>query len=118
MSSFNVLVLPGDHVGPEVMAEAAKVMEAVGKISSTKFNLTNHLAGGCSIDKHGVPVTEAVLKKAIESVHASPIFITVDSLSNRCRMRFYSAASEDLSGNYIHAFCTEYEWHFHIQQGT
>lgn len=67
MSNFNVLVLPGDHVGPEVMAEAIRVIEVIEKTSPIKFNLKYELAGGCSIDKHGVPVTDEVLKLATES---------------------------------------------------
>jgi len=67
MSNFNILVLPGDHVGPEVMSEAIKVLKAITETTSLNFNLTYELAGGCSIDKHGVPVTEEVLKLATES---------------------------------------------------
>lgn len=49
------------------MAEAIKVIEAIEKTSSIKFNLKYELAGGCSIDKYGVPVTDEVLKLATES---------------------------------------------------
>ncbi|KAI5457186.1 3-isopropylmalate dehydrogenase [Mariannaea sp. PMI_226] len=64
-TTFRILVLPGDHVGPEVMAEALKVLEVVEKHRpNVKFEKTFDLAGGCSIDKHGAPITEEVLKKA------------------------------------------------------
>lgn len=49
------------------MAEAIKVIEAIHKTTSIKFNLKYEIAGGCSIDKHGVPVTDEVLKLAVES---------------------------------------------------
>ena len=65
--SRNILVLSGDHVGPEVVAEALKVLEVVESSTGTKFNLTHDLAGGCSIDKHGAPITDAVLEKAKEA---------------------------------------------------
>ena len=66
-SSRNILVLSGDHVGPEVVAEALKVLKVVETSTGAKFNLTHDLAGGCSIDRHGTPITDAVLRKAKES---------------------------------------------------
>jgi 3-isopropylmalate dehydrogenase len=67
MPSRNILVLPGDHVGPEVVAEALKVLKIVETSTGTKFNLTHDLAGGCSIDRHGTPITDAVLQRAKEA---------------------------------------------------
>jgi 3-isopropylmalate dehydrogenase len=64
MTSHNILVLPGDGVGPEIIAEAIKVLEAVEKSSNVKFNITSALMGGCSIDKHGVALTDEVLAQA------------------------------------------------------
>jgi 3-isopropylmalate dehydrogenase len=67
-TTFRILLLPGDHVGPEVMAEAVKVLDVIEKHRpAIKFEKTFDLAGGCSIDKHGVPITEEVLKKAENS---------------------------------------------------
>ncbi|KAL9621446.1 MAG: hypothetical protein Q9160_004089 [Pyrenula sp. 1 TL-2023] len=61
----HILVLPGDHAGPEVVAEALKVLQIVEKHAGAgngrKFEYTHELVGGCSIDEHGVPVTERVL---------------------------------------------------------
>lgn len=66
--SLNILVLAGDHVGPEVMVEALKVLDVVSTARpNLQFNLTHDLAGGCSIDKHGTSVTPAVLAKAKDS---------------------------------------------------
>lgn len=66
--TFNILVLAGDHVGPEVMAEALKVLDVVSSARPhLRFNLTHDLAGGCSIDAHGTSVTPAVLAKAEDS---------------------------------------------------
>ncbi|KAH6989391.1 3-isopropylmalate dehydrogenase [Ilyonectria sp. MPI-CAGE-AT-0026] len=67
-TNFRILVLPGDHVGPEVMGEALKVLDVVEELRPTlKFERTFDLAGGSSIDKHGVPITEEVLEKAANS---------------------------------------------------
>ncbi|KIH94883.1 3-isopropylmalate dehydrogenase [Sporothrix brasiliensis 5110] len=63
--TYKLLVLPGDHVGPEVVAEALKVLDVVeASRPGLKFERDFDLAGGASIDKHGVPITEAVLAKA------------------------------------------------------
>ena len=66
-ASRKILVLAGDHVGPEVMTEALKVLDVVQTCTGVKFDLTHDLAGGCSIDKHGTPITDQVLQKAKES---------------------------------------------------
>ncbi|VVT55270.1 uncharacterized protein SAPINGB_P004512 [Magnusiomyces paraingens] len=66
MVVFNILVLPGDHIGPEIVAEAVKVLHVVEKYSKQdlKFALEYDLFGGASIDRHGEPITEQVLQKA------------------------------------------------------
>ncbi|RWA08723.1 hypothetical protein EKO27_g6359 [Xylaria grammica] len=66
MASFNIVVFGGDHAGPEVVAEAVKVLKAIESSSSTgvQFNLQDHLLGGCSIDAHGTPLTDAALEAA------------------------------------------------------
>ncbi len=59
-----VLVLSGDHVGPEVMVEALKVLKVVEETRNISFELDHDLCGGCSIEARGTPITEAVLEKA------------------------------------------------------
>lgn len=58
---FNVAVLPGDGVGPEVMEEATKVLQVVGKRFGHKFNLREGLVGGCAIDASGTALSEETL---------------------------------------------------------
>lgn len=67
MPSYNILVLPGDGVGPEIIAEAMKVLEVISAHSDAKFNITSALMGGCSIDKHGVALTDEVMDLAKKS---------------------------------------------------
>lgn len=73
MPSFQILVLPGDHIGAEVIAEAVKVLraaeahEVVAK-KGIKFDLDFDLLGGQSIDAHGIPLTPQVIEKAKQSV--------------------------------------------------
>lgn len=62
-----VLVLAGDHVGPEVMVEALKALDIVAKARGITFDLDHDLCGGCSIDAHGTSITDAVLAKAKSS---------------------------------------------------
>jgi 3-isopropylmalate dehydrogenase len=61
MSSFNIAVIKGDGIGPEIVTEAEKVLNAVGKKYGHEFNYTDILMGGCSIDKYGVPLTDEAL---------------------------------------------------------
>jgi isocitrate/isopropylmalate dehydrogenase len=50
-----VVLLPGDGVGPEVIAEAQRVLELVAKVRAHKVNISfkTELIGGASIDAHG-----------------------------------------------------------------
>ncbi len=70
--TFRVLVLPGDHVGPEVMTQAIRVLDVVQEHSPSqvKFEYNWQIAGGCSIDKHGTPITDEVLRIAKEESDA------------------------------------------------
>ena len=57
----SIVVLGGDGIGPEVTAEAVRVLEAVGRKGGHELRFTAHLMGGCSIDRHGVALTDEVL---------------------------------------------------------
>ncbi len=59
---FNLAVLPGDGVGPEVTAEAVKVLKAVGSRFGHNFNLHYGLVGGVAIDETGVALSQDTLK--------------------------------------------------------
>ncbi len=56
-----IVVLPGDGIGPEVTSQALRVLEAVGAKWGHAFELDERLMGGCSIDRHGVALTDEVL---------------------------------------------------------
>ena len=62
-----ILLLPGDGIGPEVVGETKKVIEWFNKNKSLDFTIEQDLIGGASIDKHGVPITDEVFYKAVES---------------------------------------------------
>jgi len=57
---FKIAVLPGDGIGPEVTAEAVKVLEAIGRAFGHQFSLEFADVGGISIDNHGTPLLPEV----------------------------------------------------------
>lgn len=65
--TFNITFLPGDGIGPEIMGEVRRVMHWVEANSDATFNVTEGLIGGCSYEKHGVPITDEVLAGAVAS---------------------------------------------------
>ena len=65
--NFNVAVIPGDGIGPEIVTEAKKVLDTVGKKFGHEFTYTEVLMGGVSIDAHGVPLTDEALETAKNS---------------------------------------------------
>ena len=64
MATFDILVLPGDGIGPEVCAEGVRALEAVGKRFEHVFRFEQDLVGGASIDAHGVAIRPETLEKA------------------------------------------------------
>jgi 3-isopropylmalate dehydrogenase len=61
MTTPKIVLLPGDGIGPEVVAEAVRVMEKAAAAGGYTLAFTERLLGGCSIDKSGVPLTDEVL---------------------------------------------------------
>lgn len=63
MVSHQIVALPGDGIGPEVVAEAIKVLETIQNASSSNitFNIASHDFGGIAIDNHGDPLPESTL---------------------------------------------------------
>lgn len=57
-------VIAGDGIGPEIVAEARKVLDAVGAKYGHTFEYTDILMGGCSIDATGVPLTDEAIAAA------------------------------------------------------
>ena len=62
-----IFLLPGDGIGPEVVGETRKVIDWFNKKKSLDFKIDQDLIGGAAIDKHGVPITDEVFYKALES---------------------------------------------------
>src|SRR5438105_1925356 len=64
MTTHSLLLLPGDGIGPEVMAEVERLVAFFNKKGKAQFKTETALVGGASIDKHGVPLTSEALAKA------------------------------------------------------
>ncbi|MGD8558596.1 MAG: 3-isopropylmalate dehydrogenase [Gammaproteobacteria bacterium] len=62
-----ILVLPGDGIGPEIIAEAVKVLQKMQADFGLKVELESALVGGAAYDEHGTPLPEATLTKAREA---------------------------------------------------
>ena len=61
---LNIVCIPGDGIGPEIVAEAKKVLDAVGRKYGHEMLYTDILMGGASIDVHGVPLTDEAIATA------------------------------------------------------
>ena len=67
MKEFKVAVLPGDGIGPEIVKQAVKVMEAVSEKFGVKLKLEYGLIGGAAIDETGVPFPEETKELILSS---------------------------------------------------
>ncbi|WP_318484061.1 3-isopropylmalate dehydrogenase [Photobacterium leiognathi] len=65
--SYKIAVLPGDGIGPEVMQQAHKVLDAVEAKFNLTFARTEYDVGGIAIDNHGSPLPDATLKGCEEA---------------------------------------------------
>ena len=62
--NYNLAVIKGDGIGPEVVTEAMKVLDKVGEKFGHAFQYDQLLMGGCSIDAYGEPLTDETVAKA------------------------------------------------------
>ena len=62
--TYKICCLPGDGIGPEVIAEGKKVLAAVGKRAGVEFAFEDHLIGGAAIDAYGDPLPAETLAAA------------------------------------------------------
>ena len=62
--NYNIALIHGDGIGPEIVTEAKKILDKVCEVYSHSFTYKNVLLGGASIDVHGVPLTEEAVADA------------------------------------------------------
>ncbi|MCW8193252.1 3-isopropylmalate dehydrogenase [Proteobacteria bacterium 005FR1] len=65
--SKQILILPGDGIGPEIVAEARKVLEKVNRLMGLDLTFSEALLGGCATDVAGKPLPDETLEKARSS---------------------------------------------------
>lgn len=61
---YNIGLMPGDGIGPEIVKEARKVLDRVGEVYGHSFSYKEIHLGGVSIDHYGVPLTQESLEEA------------------------------------------------------
>ena len=61
MKTYKIAVIPGDGIGPEVTSSAVSVLKTAGQKEDLGFEFTRCDAGGCAIDKYGIPLPEVTL---------------------------------------------------------
>ncbi len=66
MPNPSLLILAGDGIGPEVMAEVKRIIDWFGDKRHLTFDVSEDLVGGCAYDAHGVPLTDTTMAKAQE----------------------------------------------------
>ena len=64
MSNPSILILPGDGIGPEVMAEVRKIISWYGDKLGLAFDVSEDLVGGAAYDAHGTPLHDDTMAKA------------------------------------------------------
>ena len=71
----NIVVLPGDGIGPEIIAATVPVLEAIARRHGHQFQFHEHDIGGIAIDRHGVPLPESTLEAARQAGLAGYSFL-------------------------------------------
>ncbi|MCG8562274.1 MAG: 3-isopropylmalate dehydrogenase [Hyphomicrobiales bacterium] len=67
MATFDLLLLPGDGIGPEVMAEVERIVAWLNAHGPNSFETETDLVGGCAYDAHGEAVSDATVDKAMKA---------------------------------------------------
>ena len=65
--TYNILLLPGDGIGPEVLEETRRVLGWYSANRNLSFATQEYLVGGCAYDKHGTPSTDAMIAGALKA---------------------------------------------------
>ena len=65
MTTYKLLLLPGDGIGPEVMAEAERIVAWVNRTGVASIETETDLVGGCAYDAHGQAISNATMERAL-----------------------------------------------------
>ena len=64
---YNIALVKGDGIGPEIVDSAVKVLEKIGEKFGHRFNCQDYLAGGCAIDATGIPLPQETIDGCLAS---------------------------------------------------
>jgi len=92
----NIAVIKGDGIGPEIVTESMKVLDKVAEKFGHKFNYTQLLMGGCSIDANGVPLTD----ETVAACKASDAVLMGSIGGDTTTSPWYKSASRGRSARY------------------
>jgi 3-isopropylmalate dehydrogenase len=67
MKKYNIAIIKGDGIGPEIVDEAIKVLDSVSVTEGFELNYTEYLMGGCAVDVEGVPLPENTVRGSQDS---------------------------------------------------
>ncbi len=67
MKKYNIAVIKGDGIGPEIVDEAIRVLDRVGEVYNIKFSYKEYLMGGCAYEECGNPLPDETIKGSLES---------------------------------------------------
>ena len=67
MPAHNLLLLPGDGIGPEVMAEVEKIVAVLAEMGLATFEIERGLVGGAALDAHGAPISDSDMALAMDA---------------------------------------------------
>lgn len=67
MNTYNISLIKGDGIGPEIINEAIKVLNKVSKVCNFTLNYKEYLMGGIAIDKIGIPLPEETVSGVVNS---------------------------------------------------
>ena len=81
MSNKKILVLPGDGIGNEVMAEVLNIIDWLSKTRSMSFDISERLVGGTAYDKEGDSISDSTMQEALDNIVLMPSITHVVQLN-------------------------------------
>ncbi len=65
--NYNIVTLPGDGIGPDIVSEAVKVLNKIGEVYGHTFNISSHAIGGDAIDKFNTSLPQETIDACLNS---------------------------------------------------
>ena len=85
--TYRITLLPGDGIGPEIMAVTVDILQLLGEQDGIAFEFTEALLGGAAIDATGLPLPEETLARGIRGAPGSCLTWNMATCINRSTSR-------------------------------